>query len=87
MERKESTLPIQPVLFFPIKAAKADYDPSIIVDGEVVNDFSNQQAEAFKESLQDILEDIFNPDKPFTCTTDSKVCEYCKLQPICGKKL
>ena len=24
-------------------------------------------------------------DKPFTCTTDAKVCEYCKLGSICGK--
>lgn len=87
MERKESTLPIQPVLFFPIKASQEDYDPSIIIKGEVIDDFANQQADAFKESLQEILNDIFNPDKPFTCTTDSKVCEYCKLQPICGKKL
>ena len=86
MERKESSLPIQPVLFFPIKAANPDYDPSIVIDGEVVDDFANQHAEAFRESLQEILADIFNPDKPFTCTTDTKVCEYCKLGQLCGKK-
>ena len=85
MERKESTLPIQPILFFPIKAANPDYDPSLKIDGEVVDDFANQHATAFREGLQDILEDIFNPDKPFTCTTDTKVCEYCKLGLICGK--
>ena len=87
MQRKEATLPIQPVLFFPIKAAAGDYDPSLMIDGEVVNDFANQHAEAFREGLQEILADIFNPEKPFTCTTDTKVCEYCKLQQICGKKL
>ena len=85
MQEKEATLPIQPVLFFPIKAANPDYDPSIVTDGTVVDDFANQHAEAFKESLLNILEDIFNPDKPFTCTTDTKVCEYCKLGLICGK--
>ena len=87
MERKESTLPIQPVLFFPTQAAKADYDPSLIIGKEVVDDFANQHAEAFKEDLQETLNDIFNPDKPFTCATDSEVCKYCKLQQICGKKL
>ena len=87
MQRKEATLPIQPVLFFPIKAAAGDYDPSLMIDGEVVNDFANQHAEAFREGLQEILADIFNSEKPFTCTTDTKVCEYCKLQQICGKKL
>ena len=87
MEEAEATLPIQPVLFFPIKAAAGDYDPTLMIDGEVVDDFAAQHAEAFKEGLQNILEDIFNPEKPFTCTTDTKVCEYCKLGLICGKKL
>ena len=78
-------LPIQPILFFPIKAASPDYDPSLKIDGEVVDDFANQHAAAFREGLQNILEDIFNPDKSFTCTTDTKTCEYCKLGLICGK--
>lgn len=78
-------LPIQPVLFFPIKAANESYDPALTVDGEVVNDFAAQQADAFREKLEGILADIFDPAKPFTCTTDPKVCEYCKLGLICGK--
>ena len=86
MEEAEATLPIQPILFFPIKAAASDYDPSLIIDGKVVDDFAAQHAEAFREGLQNILADIFDPAKPFTCTTDSKVCEYCKLQLLCGKK-
>ena len=85
MESPEATLPIQPVLFFPIKAANPDYDPSLKIDGEVVDDFANQHAKAFKEGLQAILDDIFNLEKPFTCTTDAKVCEYCKLGQLCGK--
>ena len=87
MENPEATLPIQPVLFFPIKAASPDYDPSLKIDGEVVDDFGAQHAKAFREGLQNILADIFNPDKPFTCTTDAKACEYCKLGQICGKRL
>ena len=86
MERKESTLPIKPVLFFPIKASADDYDPSLIINKMVIDDFASQYAETFRESLQEILTDIFNPEKPFTCTTDTKVCEYCKLGLICGKK-
>ena len=85
IERKDSTLPIKPVLFFPIKATADDYDPSLIIDKMVIDDFANQYAETFRESLQEILTDIFNPEKPFTCTTDTKVCEYCKLGLICGK--
>ncbi|MBR6141848.1 MAG: PD-(D/E)XK nuclease family protein [Bacteroidaceae bacterium] len=85
LERGESTLPIQPVLFFPIKASQEDYNPSIVINKEVVDDFARQHAEAFRESLQEILNNIFDPDKPFTCTTDPKACEYCKLGLICGK--
>ena len=74
------------MLFFPIKAAASDYDPSLMIDGEVVDDFAAQHAETFREGLQNILADIFDPAKPFTCRGDSKTCEYCKLQQICGKK-
>ena len=90
MESKESALPIKPILFFPIKASNPDYDPSLSIGGVVVNDFANQFADTFKEGLQNILEDIFNPEKPFTCTTDNSQyspCKYCKLGQICGKKL
>jgi hypothetical protein len=90
MESKESALPIKPILFFPIKASNPDYDPSLSIGGVVVNDFANQFADTFKEGLKNILEDIFNPDKPFTCTTDNSQyspCKYCKLGQICGKKL
>ena len=87
MERNDTALPIKPILFFPIKATNTDYEPSLKIDGVVVEDFGAQHAEVFRAGLQEILADIFNPDKPFTCTTDTKVCEYCKLGLICGKKL
>ena len=78
-------LPIKPVLFFPIKAVADDYEPSLVIDKMEIDDFASQYADTFRESLQEILTDIFNPEKPFTCTTDPKVCEYCKLGLICGK--
>ena len=85
MERNESSLPIKPVLFFPIRAAVSDYDPSLMLDGETVDDFANQHADTFREGLQNILADIFNPEKPFACTSNPKVCEYCKLGQLCGR--
>ena len=85
MEQKDSPQPIQPVLFFPIKASQEDYDPSLKLDGETVDDFAGQIADTFREGLQNILADIFNPKKPFTCTTDPQTCEYCKLGQLCGK--
>ncbi|MBO7119440.1 MAG: PD-(D/E)XK nuclease family protein [Bacteroidaceae bacterium] len=82
-------LPIKPILFYPIAAANPDYDPSLFIEKVVVDNFGAQHADAFREGMQNILEDIFNPDKPFTCTTnenkDLGPCKYCKLQEICGK--
>ena len=86
MQQPEATLPIQPVLFFPIKAGQEDYDPSLKIDGEPVLDFARQHAEAFREGLEAILADIFDPARPFTCTRDVKTCTYCKLGLLCGKK-
>ncbi len=86
MEHSGTTLPIQPVLFFPIKAGQEDYDPSLKIDGEPVLDFARQHAEAFREGLEAILADIFNPARPFTCTSDAGTCAYCKLGLLCGKK-
>ena len=90
MEEKESDRPIQPILFFPIKVGDPDYDPILKIGKNVVDDFANQYADEFKQGLQNIIADIFNPEKPFTCTTiDSQYgspCTFCKLQTICGKK-
>ena len=86
MQHPEATLPIQPVLFFPIKAGQENYDPSLKIDGDPVLDFARQHAEAFREGLEAILADIFDPARPFTCTTDARTCTYCKLGLLCGKK-
>ena len=56
-----------------------------MLDGETVDDFANQHADTFREGLQNILADIFNPEKPFACTNNTKTCEYCKLGQLCGR--
>ena len=83
--------PIQPILFYPIKANQEDYDPSLKIDKIVVDDFANQHAEAFREGLLKILEDIFDPDKPFRCSSNyddeyNGPCKFCKLHLLCGRK-
>ena len=85
MERGESPLPVQPVLFFPIKATSPDYSPSLIIDGVACDDFAARHAETFREGLREVVGDILNPEKPFACATDREACKYCKLGLICGK--
>ncbi len=38
----------------------------------------------FKELLQGCVEEIFNPDIPFTPNSSIKGCKYCKLSSFCG---
>ena len=39
----------------------------------------------FETQLKELLSDIFNPEIPFEQTSDTKNCEYCNFQSICGK--
>ena len=65
------------------------FDPSVyhrIERGksEKVEDFSGY-AQAFEEGLRGCLDEIFNPEIPFTQTPTGKACSYCPFKGICGK--
>lgn len=53
-------------------------------DIQIVNDFYVYEDE-FKMLLTSCLEDIFNPEIPFTQTTNAKHCEYCSFKTICNR--
>ncbi|MXV13717.1 PD-(D/E)XK nuclease family protein [Hufsiella ginkgonis] len=39
----------------------------------------------FRDHLQTLLEELFNPDIPFTHTTKEENCTFCPYREICGK--
>ena len=41
--------------------------------------------DSFIENLSKCLEEIFNPDIPFTQTTNTKVCQYCSYVGVCNR--
>lgn len=86
LQHPEAVLPVKPTLFFPAKTADKSYDPSVLLDKVVVDDFGRQCAEEFKKGLTDIVSDIFNPQKSFECTDNKDHCKFCKLQDICGNR-
>jgi len=43
----------------------------------------NSIVESFKESLENTLTDLFNPEIPFTQTENKKSCEYCNFKKHC----
>ena len=80
---------IQPGIYY-VRSLFADpFDPSVyhrIERGksEKVEDFSGY-AQAFEEGLRGCLDEIFNPEIPFTQTPTGKACSYCPFKGICGK--
>jgi len=51
---------------------------------EIVSDF-NTYEEDFRGHLTDCLDEIFNPDIPFTQTENTKPCLYCPYAGICNR--
>ena len=80
---------IQPGIYY-VRSLFADpFDPSVyhrIERGksEKVEDFSGY-VQAFEEGLRGCLDEIFNPEIPFTQTPTGKACSYCPFKGICGK--
>ena len=86
-ENKAKT--IQPGIYYVRSLFSDPFDPSVyhrIERGksEKVEDFSGY-AQAFEEGLRGCLDEIFNPEIPFTQTPTGKACSYCPFKGICGK--
>ena len=80
---------IQPGIYYVRSLFSDPFDPSVyhrIERGksEKVEDFSGY-AQAFEEGLRGCLDEIFNPEIPFTQPPTGKACSYCPFKGICGK--
>lgn len=88
MQRKQP-LKVAPALLYIHRAASEDYSP-VIEMGEArkekipVDDFSVFEEE-FRESLDSLLSEIFNPEESFTQTEVARNCEYCDFKALCKK--
>ncbi|KAA6325848.1 ATP-dependent helicase/deoxyribonuclease subunit B, partial [termite gut metagenome] len=88
MSRKQK-LKVAPALLYIHRAASEAYSP-VIEMGEPrkpkipVEDFSLYEDE-FRERLLSLLEEIYNPQEPFTQTPHTAKCQYCNFKGICGK--
>lgn len=88
MHRKQP-LKVAPALLYIHRAASEDYSP-VIEMGEArkekipVDDFSVFEEE-FRESLDSLLSEIFNPEESFTQTEVARNCEYCDFKALCKK--
>ena len=87
----EANIPLQvaPSLLYIHQAAGESYSPVIQMGEprkpkEPVLDFRHYEPE-FRERLDALLADIFDPDQPFTPTDIEEKCEYCEFKRLCGK--
>ena len=89
MCRKQPTMKIAPALLYIHRAATETYS-SVIQMGEprkpkeAVEDFSKYEKE-YRERLQGLLEEIFNPEKSFTQTEIIEKCTYCDFKALCKR--
>ena len=89
MCRKQPTMKIAPALLY-IHRAATEKKYSGIQMGEprkpkeAVEDFSKYEKE-YRERLQGLLEEIFNPEKSFTQTEIIEKCTYCDFKALCKR--
>ena len=89
MCRKQPTMKIAPALLYIHRAATETY--SLVKQmgeprkpKEAVEDFSKYEKE-YRERLQGLLEEIFNPEKSFTQTEIIEKCTYCDFKALCKR--
>ncbi|WP_455668082.1 PD-(D/E)XK nuclease family protein [Phocaeicola sp.] len=86
---RKQPLKVAPSLLYIHRAATETYSPVIQMGEprkpkEPVEDFSKYEEE-FRERLQALLEEIFNPDIQFTQTETIEKCAYCDFKALCKR--
>lgn len=86
---RKQTLKVAPALLYIHRAATETYSPVIQMGEprktkEPVEDFSKYEEE-YREKLQALLEEIFNPEETFTQTEILEKCAYCDFKALCKK--
>lgn len=86
---RKQPLKVAPSLLYIHQAATETYSPVIQMGEprkpkEPVDDFSQYEAE-FREQLQSLLEEIFQPEIPFIQTETIEKCTYCDYKALCKR--
>ena len=74
---------VKPILLYPSKAGAKDYDPTLHIGREVVDNFPNLFAQQFVEALKSRISEIFDPKVPFTQCPDWRACDRCDFRLLC----
>lgn len=74
--------PVSPGLLFIQNAGAEDYDPTLKLGREKIEDITPYE-EDFIAHLRSLIADIYNPALPLRPTSDKKRCEYCPYAGLC----
>ena len=74
--------PVSPGLLFIQNAGAEDYDPTLKLGREKIEDITPYE-EDFMAHLRNLIADIYNPALPLRPTCDKKRCEYCPYAGLC----
>ena len=78
----EGGSPISPALIFIQHTSGDNYDPTLCFGKEPISDI-RQYKNDFKQRLQQLLEEIFDPSQTFPPTDDLDRCKNCPYKKIC----
>ncbi|WP_321437454.1 PD-(D/E)XK nuclease family protein [uncultured Bacteroides sp.] len=85
---RQQELKVAPSLLYIHQAASTDYKPYIEIGQRnkktFVEDFTPYEEE-FRESMTQLLGEIFNPEEPFSQTEFVSKCEYCDFKAMCKR--
>ena len=78
--------PVSPSLFYVFAAKDArGYNPTLQLNRQPVHDIRDV-AKEYREGLCNVLNEIYDPDIPFTQTDDEQnTCKYCDFRRLCGR--
>ena len=75
---------VSPALLFIQHAGAEGYDSTLVIGREPVRDIA-PHSEHFIERFRETVNDIYNPDLPFTPTDDRNRCRSCPYAALCGR--
>ncbi|MDA3930749.1 MAG: PD-(D/E)XK nuclease family protein, partial [Prolixibacteraceae bacterium] len=79
----QTALPIIPAVYGARSVFKADFDPAFQIKGGKLIYQAN--ANEFELYLKELLEEIIDPDLPFSQVENEQACNYCEYNGICNR--
>ncbi len=74
---------VSPAVYY-LRSIFKDFNPAICFQKHPIDDLSIYISE-FKEMFDELIEEIFDPEIPFSQTKNNKNCEWCAFKEVCGR--